>query len=133
MRSLQSMETRARMRRATWKVQESSYGAISPRSSRRCAPGSSTLSCCRSRLPKDGRLGRGQPEGEASFRIDFREAGGFGLLNVFCTADELAALIEEHLGQLQRRQRLFLTFDNPQGGIVVRDADVIIWGRVPAS
>ena len=86
----------------------------------------------RSRLPEDWRFGRGKPEGRGAFRIDYHETGEFGLLNVFYGADELAELIRRHVGELRAAQRLNATFDNPQGGIVVRNADVVIWGRTAA-
>jgi len=86
----------------------------------------------RSRLPEDWRFGRGKPEGRGAFRIDYHETGEFGLLNVFYGADELAELIRRHVGELRAAQRLTATFDNPQGGIVVRNADVVIWGRTAA-
>jgi SAM-dependent methyltransferase len=86
----------------------------------------------RSRLPEDWRWGRGKPEGPRAFRVDFRETGEYGLLSVFYTADELWELIVTNLGELRPAQRLFATFDNPQGGVVVRNADVVIWGRTAA-
>jgi SAM-dependent methyltransferase len=82
------------------------------------------------RLPEDWRCGRGKEEEPGGFRLDCRETGEYGLLNVFYTADELSGLILEHFGELRRRQLLFLTYDNPQGGIVIRNADVVVWGRL---
>jgi SAM-dependent methyltransferase len=83
----------------------------------------------RSRLPDDWRWGRGKEEGPGAFRLECRETGEYGLLNVFYSVDELCALIQAHVGELHGAQRLRVTFDNPQGGVVVRNADVIIWGR----
>jgi SAM-dependent methyltransferase len=83
----------------------------------------------RSRLPEDWRWGRGTAEGPATFRLECRETGEYGLLNVFYTADELWQLIASHLGELRAAQRLYATFDNPQNGVVVRNADLVIWGR----
>lgn len=85
------------------------------------------------RLPEDWRWGRGQEEEPGGFRLDCRETGEHGLLNVFYGADELAELIREHFGELREPQRLFVTYDNPQGGIIVRNAEVIIWGRRPSA
>jgi hypothetical protein len=51
------------------------------------------------------------------------------LLNVFYSPDELSALIGRHFGDLGQSQRLFVTYDNPQGGVIVRNADIVIWGR----
>jgi SAM-dependent methyltransferase len=87
----------------------------------------------RSRLPEDWRWGRGKAEGPGAFRLECRETGEYGLLNVFYSADELSGLIREHFGELQQSRRLTAAFDNPQGGIVVRNADVIIWGRAGAT
>jgi SAM-dependent methyltransferase len=83
----------------------------------------------RSRLPEDWRWGRGTEEGPGAFRLECRETGEYGLLNVFYSVPELSGLIRTHFGELERPQQLLSTFDNPQGGIVVRNADVIIWGR----
>jgi SAM-dependent methyltransferase len=82
----------------------------------------------RSRLPEDWRWGRGQQLAAGAYRLDCRETGEFGLLNVFYSAEDLSSLISQHLGHLDRRQQLFVTYDNPQSGIVVRNADVVIWG-----
>ena len=87
----------------------------------------------RSRLPQDWRWGRGRQEEPGAFRLDCTETGERGLLNVFYSADELQDLIRQYFGELQRSQRLFVTYDNPQGGVVVRNADVVIWGRVAGS
>lgn len=83
----------------------------------------------RSRLPDDWRWGRGQPEEPGGFRLTCRETGEYGLLNVFYSADELSALIREHFGELSGLQRLYVCCDNPQGGIVVRNSDLVVWGR----
>jgi SAM-dependent methyltransferase len=83
----------------------------------------------RSRLPEDWRWGRGTPEGPGAFRLQCRETGEYGLLNVFYTADELWELICGQLGELRPAQRLHATYDNPQHGVVVRNADIVIWGR----
>lgn len=82
------------------------------------------------RLPEDWRRGRGKEEEPGGFRLECRETGEYGLLNVFYSADELSALIRTNFGELSHSQRLFVTYDNPQGGIVVRNADVVVWGRL---
>jgi SAM-dependent methyltransferase len=87
----------------------------------------------RSRLPDDWRWGRGQEEEPGGFRLNRQETGECGLLNVFYAVDELSALIREHFGELQGLQRLHVAYDNPQGGIVVRNSDVVIWGRTTAA
>lgn len=83
----------------------------------------------RSRLPEDWRWGRGEPEDSGAFRLRCRETGEYGLLNVFYTADELWELIVAHLGELRPVQRLRASFDNPQNGVVVHNADIVFWGR----
>jgi SAM-dependent methyltransferase len=83
----------------------------------------------RSRLPEDWRWGRGEPEGPGAFRLHCRETGEYGLLNVFYTADELWELIVVNLGELRPVQRLRASFDNPQNGVVVHNADIVFWGR----
>jgi SAM-dependent methyltransferase len=87
----------------------------------------------RSRLPEDWRWGRGAQEGQGAFRLTSSETGERGLLNVFYSASELADLLGRHLGELRQRQQLFVTYDNPQSGIVVRNADVVVWGRTATS
>jgi SAM-dependent methyltransferase len=86
----------------------------------------------RSRLPEDWRWGRGTPEGPGVFRLQCHETGEYGLLNVFYGAEELWELIVSRVGELRPAQRLCATFDNPQNGVVVRNADIIIWGRTAA-
>ena len=85
------------------------------------------------RTPEDWRWGRGQEVEPGGYRLDCRETGEFGLLNVFYGADDLSALVREHFGELREPQLLFATVDNPQGGVVVRNADVILWGRAAAT
>jgi SAM-dependent methyltransferase len=82
------------------------------------------------RLPEDWRWGRGKEEEPGGYRLDCRETGEHGLLNVFYGVGELFELIREHFGELRESQPLFVTYDNPQGGTVVRNADVVIWGRL---
>jgi SAM-dependent methyltransferase len=81
------------------------------------------------RTREDWRYGRGLEQEPGGYRLDCRETGEYGLLNVFYDADELSALVREHFGELRDSHRLFATCDNPQAGIVVRNADVVIWGR----
>jgi SAM-dependent methyltransferase len=82
------------------------------------------------RIPDDWRWGRGEEEEPGGFRLECRETGEYGLLNVFYSADELCALIRENFGELRQMQRLLLTYDNPQGGLVIRNAEVVVWGRL---
>jgi SAM-dependent methyltransferase len=82
------------------------------------------------RVREDWRFGRGQEEEPGGFRLDCHVTGEYGLLNVFYSADELTELVRTHVSELHNAQRLFVTYDNPQNGIIVRNADVVIWGRV---
>jgi SAM-dependent methyltransferase len=84
------------------------------------------------RVKEDWRWGRGREEELSGFRLECRETGEFGLLNVFYAADEVSELIRTHFGELQQTQRLSVIYDNPEGGIVVRNAEVVIWGRAAA-
>jgi hypothetical protein len=84
-------------------------------------------------VKEDWRWGRGREEEPAGFRLECRATGGFGLLNVFYAADEVAELIRNHFGELQRAQQLSVVYDNPEGGTVVRNAEVVIWGRTVAK
>ena len=84
------------------------------------------------RLPGDWRWGRGPEEEPGGFRLECRETGEYGLLNVFYGVDELTELIQAHFGNLEQRQQLRSTFDNPQNGVVVRNEEVVIWGRTAA-
>jgi len=84
----------------------------------------------RSRLPEDWRWGRGTPEGPGAFRLQCHETGEYGVLNVFYSAEELWQLIVSRLGELHPVQRLRAMFDNPQNGVVVRNDDIVIWGRM---
>ena len=83
-----------------------------------------------SRVPEDWRCGRGTREERGAYRLDWHETGEFGLLNVFYSADELLELLRTHMGGLGEVQRLAVTYDNPQSGIVVHNAEVVIWGRI---
>lgn len=85
------------------------------------------------RTREDWRYGRGIALESNGFRLECRETGEYGLLNVFYDADDLSNLVRENFGELQGSQQLFATCDNPQSGIVVRNADVIIWGRAVAT
>ena len=87
----------------------------------------------RSRLPDDWRFARGKPEGENAFRLDCAETGEKGMLNVFYTADKLVSMLHEDFADLQRPVRLMVHYDNQQGGQVIGNSDVVIWGTVSAG
>jgi SAM-dependent methyltransferase len=86
----------------------------------------------RARLPEDWRFGRGREEGRNAFRLECAETGERGLLNVFYTESELADLLRENLGGLLQMQTLHVTADNPQSGVIVRNADIVMWGTRPS-
>jgi SAM-dependent methyltransferase len=98
---------------------------------RRAVPGGLFLLIAR--LPQDWRWGRGAQEEPGGFRLECRETGEYGLLNVFYDEDELLNLIDEHFGVLERRHKLRSMYENLQNGIVVRNEEVVVWGRVPAT
>jgi SAM-dependent methyltransferase len=85
------------------------------------------------RVKEDWRWGRGTEVEPGGFRLECRETGEFGLLNVFYDSDEVAELIRTYFGELLQSQRLGVIYDNPEGGVVVRNADVVIWGRTAAT
>ena len=82
------------------------------------------------RVPGDWRWGRGTEEEPGGFRLDWRETGEYGLLNVFYNPDELCTLIRTDFGELHDSQRLSISYDSPQGGLVIRNAEVVLWGRL---
>jgi SAM-dependent methyltransferase len=84
----------------------------------------------RSRLPDDWRFARGKPEGHNAFRLDCAETGEKGMLNVFYTSDELAGMLHKDFADLQRPVRLTVRYENQQGGQVIGNSDVVIWGAV---
>jgi hypothetical protein len=63
-----------------------------------------------------------------AYRLECSETGERGLLNVFYSEPELKQIIAENFGSLSGLQSLHVTADNPQGGVVVRNADLVIWG-----
>lgn len=85
------------------------------------------------RLQEDWRWGRGKEEEPGGYRLDCRETGEYGLLNVFYGADELSSMVKAHFGELRQPQLLYVTYDNPQSGIVVRNADIVVWGRLGSA
>lgn len=83
----------------------------------------------RSRLPDDWRFGKGVEVERNGFRLTCAETGERGLLNVFYSSEELCDLITTRIGELSARKCLRVRFDNPQGGAIINNSEVVIWGR----
>lgn len=94
------------------------------------APGA--LVYLRMRLPDDHRYGRGKLEGRNTYRLSCEHTGECGALNVFWHEYELPDLLENTLGIKADQMTILRTaYENLQNGIVVRNSDIVIWGRLP--
>ncbi|MBS0296618.1 MAG: class I SAM-dependent methyltransferase [Proteobacteria bacterium] len=82
----------------------------------------------RTRLPDDHRCGRGAEIDVRTWRLDTPETGEQGLINRFYDEAELVELLTERLG-LTGAVALKVKFDNPQGGMIVTNSDLVVWGR----
>lgn len=83
----------------------------------------------RSRTCEDWRYGRGREVEPNGFVLECMETGEKGLLNVFYGVDELANELAASIGQLHDRHVLKVHYENMQGGIIIGNDDVVIWGR----
>lgn len=83
----------------------------------------------RSRTPDDWRFGKGKEVERNGFVLECTETGEQGCLNVFYTVNELEEIIDANIGGLEGRQVLRARCENPQGGAVIVNDDVVIWGR----
>jgi len=83
----------------------------------------------RSRTLEDWRCGRGREVERNGFILERAETGEKGLLNVFYRVDELIDIITVSMGELHNRQILKVRYENPQGGGIIANDDVVIWGR----
>lgn len=81
------------------------------------------------RTPQDWRYGRGRAVEAEGFVLDTAVTGEQGLLNVFYDRPALLALLTEHFGPLDAPVVLHQRFDNPQGGEIVSNDDIVVWGR----
>ncbi|NTV11158.1 MAG: class I SAM-dependent methyltransferase [Zoogloea sp.] len=108
-------------------VPRTSFRGLLAECSRLLAPGG--LFFVRSRTCDDWRYGRGREVEPNGFILECTETGEQGLLNVFYPADELLDMLEAGMGGLHDRQMLKVHYENPQGGAVVGNDDVVIWGR----
>jgi hypothetical protein len=85
----------------------------------------------RMRLPDDHRVGRGREVGVRSWRLDCDYTGERGALNVFWDEYELVEMLKQTFSvDVSAITRLRVSFENPQNGVVVRNSDIVIWGRV---
>ncbi len=82
-----------------------------------------------SRTCEDWRYGRGREVERNGFVLECTETGEKGLLNVFYEEDELIEMIEATIGELHDRRILKVHYENPEGGVVIGNDDVVIWGR----
>lgn len=86
----------------------------------------------RMRLPDDHRAGRGVLEGLGAWRLDMNYTGEKGALNVFWQEYELLELLSETLGLLPEHLTILrVAYENVQGGHLIRNSDIVLWGRLP--
>ena len=86
----------------------------------------------RMRLPDDHRFERGVSEGRNSYRLTCDYTGELGLLNVFWEEYELVALLLRIFGIAPDSiTKLRFSFENYQNQRLVRNSDIVLWGRLP--
>ena len=86
----------------------------------------------RMRILRDYRFGRGEPVEPNGFRLTTEVTGERGVLNVFYNEYELVDMLRDHLGAEADQMRILqVDYQNVQNDVVVSNADVIIWGRLP--
>ena len=94
------------------------------------APGAALY--VRMRLPDDHRVGRGTLEGPGAWRLDTNYTGEKGALNVFWQEHELLELLHDTLGLPPERLTILrVAYDNVQDGRLIRNSDIVLWGRLP--
>jgi SAM-dependent methyltransferase len=82
------------------------------------------------RLPDDHRYARGKSAGASAWTLDCEYTGEAGLLNVFFTEYELIVLMNEIFSiSVDNLTILKLSYENLQGSMIIRNSDIIIWGR----
>lgn len=82
----------------------------------------------RMRLKDDYRYGRGEAIEPDGFRLDIPETGEKGAINVFYDQDTLVTMGQRWLG-LSDIVPQKLLFDNVQNGQMIRNSEIILWGR----
>lgn len=86
----------------------------------------------RMRLPDDHRFERGILEGRNSYRLTCDYTGELGLLNVFWEEYELVTLLHRIFGITPDSvTKLRFSFENYQNRRLVRNSDIVLWGRIP--
>lgn len=86
----------------------------------------------RSRLPDDHRCGRGTAAEPGGWRLTIDYTGELGCLNVFWDEWELLDLLRDTLDLAPAAvTRLRVAYDNIQGGRLIRNSDIVLWGRLP--
>ncbi len=86
----------------------------------------------RMRLPDDHRAGRGVLEGPGSWRLDMAYTGEKGALNVFYQEHELLELLRDTLNLSSERLTILrVAYENVQDGHLIRNSDIVLWGRLP--
>jgi SAM-dependent methyltransferase len=87
----------------------------------------------RMRTVADFRFGRGEPAEPNGFRLTTEVTGEKGVLNVFYHEYELVDMLRDHLGVNPARMRVMrVDYQNVQNDIIVSNADVVMWGRLPS-
>ena len=86
----------------------------------------------RMRLPDDHRAGRGRPLGRDTWILECQHTGEMGATNVFWQEHELVELLHSTLGiEAESLTLLRVAYENVQNGWLVRNSDIVIWGRIP--
>lgn len=85
----------------------------------------------RMRSTDDYRCGHGISEGRNAWRIDYEYTGELGALNVFWSDDELIELVRDSFDiHPDALTVLHVAYENVQHGKIIRNSDVVMWGRV---
>lgn len=83
----------------------------------------------RMRTKADDRYGKGELIAPDTFRLTISHTGEMGTYMCFYTKEELIEIAADHLDMIDILP-LILRFDNVQNGHIVRNDEIILWGRV---
>jgi SAM-dependent methyltransferase len=83
----------------------------------------------KTRLVDDWRAGRGPAVGTNSYILTTEITGESGAMMTLYERDELASLVDEHLGLLDDRAVMRTSYENLQSGEMIDNHDAVIWGR----
>ncbi len=83
----------------------------------------------KTRLVDDWRAGRGPAVATNSYVLTTDVTGESGATMTLYERDELAALVDEHLGLLDDRAVMRTSYENVQSGELIDNHDAVIWGR----